>query len=598
LRPVLLLPEEWTSWSASKLDAVLIHEREHIRRRDPLVQWIALLNRSIFWFHPVAWWLEQKLSALSEEACDATVLGSGYTAQEYSGYLIEIARSINARGARVRWAGSTGFSSGKLVQRVRRMMEPQREVDSSLAMRITASAACALLLGACLACNIGRSSRHVSGQPTMAELAQRDRAQEVRNSQSRDMRQARLTHAAEHLTDEAAIELNAFVRSRPDDLDSLWVLARHYERKKNTKALEDLTLWYIAEHPDVRKDWGTRPDWDQVWDDDTDARGRELWSHQLKRSWDSPYFYMNAAEFLSGHDNELAEKILLEGQRRFPPRGQYSGLHWEVFLARHYAWALEGGRGQLPGSRIVEPGPSAEPETEYAKRVRAMLAQSRDAELLSRVVEQLQVSIADRQFAIALSDRLVALDSSKPMYHAQNIRLKERQRLIAIRQESGVRSEPERLALLLAGSPTIGARLQEADAWMLLRLASSNPKDPNYGTAVFTANMILGYAAVQRGNKSEALRHLREAADAPVTDNLRYSHLDMTLPSLLIDAGERDAVADFLERCAKFSSYGREYSNWARQIRRGVNPRMYPVHMSAHPTQGASGERPGHIGID
>jgi hypothetical protein len=417
----------------------------------------------------------------------------------------------------------------------------------------------------------------------MAELAQRDRTQEVRNSQLRDMRQARLTHAAVHLTDAAAMQLNASVRSRPDDLDNLWLLARHYERKKNIRALEDLTLWYIAEHPDVRKDWGTRPDWNRVWDGDTDARGRELWSQQLKKSWDSPYFYMNAAEFLSGHDNEMAEQVLLEGQRRFPARGQYSGLHWEVFLARHYAWALEGGRGQLPASRIVYPQPSIEPETAYARKVREMLAQSKDAELLSRVVEQLQVSIPNQQFAIALSDRLVALDASKPMYHAQNIRLKERQRLVGIRQEPGVRSESERLALLLAGSPLMGALLRETDAWMLLKLASGNRKDPNYGTAVFVGNMVLGKAAVERGDKWEAVRHLRAAAEAPVTDELRYSQLDMSLPSLLVDAGERDAVADFLESCAKFSGYGREYSNWAKQIRQGVNPRMFPVHMSSRP---------------
>jgi len=43
---------------------VLTHEWEHVRRRDPLVQWLALLNRSIFWFHPLAWWLERKLSEL------------------------------------------------------------------------------------------------------------------------------------------------------------------------------------------------------------------------------------------------------------------------------------------------------------------------------------------------------------------------------------------------------------------------------------------------------------------------------------------------------------------------------------------------------
>jgi D-alanyl-D-alanine endopeptidase (penicillin-binding protein 7) len=53
-RPVVILPESWSRWPGAQLDAVLTHEREHARRRDPLFQWIALLNRAVFWFHPLA----------------------------------------------------------------------------------------------------------------------------------------------------------------------------------------------------------------------------------------------------------------------------------------------------------------------------------------------------------------------------------------------------------------------------------------------------------------------------------------------------------------------------------------------------------------
>ena len=79
LRPVVILPEEWQSWPETKLDAVLTHEREHVRRRDPLVQWLALLNRSIFWFHPLSWWLERKLSDLAEEHVTLQCSGAGTT---------------------------------------------------------------------------------------------------------------------------------------------------------------------------------------------------------------------------------------------------------------------------------------------------------------------------------------------------------------------------------------------------------------------------------------------------------------------------------------------------------------------------------------
>lgn len=61
LRPTVLLPVGWSRWPERQLRAIVAHEEEHVRRRDPLIQWIALLNRAVFWFHPLAWWLEREL---------------------------------------------------------------------------------------------------------------------------------------------------------------------------------------------------------------------------------------------------------------------------------------------------------------------------------------------------------------------------------------------------------------------------------------------------------------------------------------------------------------------------------------------------------
>jgi hypothetical protein len=100
LHPVVILPQTWQKWPKAQLDAVLTHEGEHARRRDPLVQWLALLNRAIFWFHPLAWWLERRLTALAEGACDSAVLAAGHSPHDYSEYLLDLARS--------RWVASSG----------------------------------------------------------------------------------------------------------------------------------------------------------------------------------------------------------------------------------------------------------------------------------------------------------------------------------------------------------------------------------------------------------------------------------------------------------------------------------------------------------
>jgi outer membrane protein len=61
------------------------------------VQWLALLNRAVFWFHPLAWWLERHLGALAEEACDAAVLARGHGPADYSEHLLDLARPASRR---------------------------------------------------------------------------------------------------------------------------------------------------------------------------------------------------------------------------------------------------------------------------------------------------------------------------------------------------------------------------------------------------------------------------------------------------------------------------------------------------------------------
>jgi beta-lactamase regulating signal transducer with metallopeptidase domain len=100
-RPIVILPVAWREWPAWKQDAVLAHEMAHAARRDPLVQWLALLNRAIFWFHPLAWWLERQLSMLAEQACDDAVLDRGHDAHDYAQCLLTFARAVADAGARI-----------------------------------------------------------------------------------------------------------------------------------------------------------------------------------------------------------------------------------------------------------------------------------------------------------------------------------------------------------------------------------------------------------------------------------------------------------------------------------------------------------------
>jgi hypothetical protein len=142
LHPVVILPENWQEWRPQQLDAVLTHEREHVRRRDPLIQWLALMNRALFWFHPLSWWLERKLSGLAEETCDAAVLARGHTPQDYSEYLLDIARSVLRSGSRLDIVGTT-MPGSLLQQRIRQILNSSGALPIARWRIVVAVAACA-----------------------------------------------------------------------------------------------------------------------------------------------------------------------------------------------------------------------------------------------------------------------------------------------------------------------------------------------------------------------------------------------------------------------------------------------------------------------
>jgi len=101
IAPAVVLPPDWIEWEHAELSAVLAHEEAHARRHDPLVAAIALFNRAIFWFHPLAWWLHRELGRLSEQACDAVVVSRGHDPEFYSACLVRFARRAAHAGGRI-----------------------------------------------------------------------------------------------------------------------------------------------------------------------------------------------------------------------------------------------------------------------------------------------------------------------------------------------------------------------------------------------------------------------------------------------------------------------------------------------------------------
>jgi len=113
----VLLPAEHVHWSPQKREAVMAHERAHVRSHDCQRLWLARLYQCMFWLNPLAWWLERRIASLAEETSDAAALQVVGDAPAYAQILLEFA----AAGGRAAPA-AMGMSS-RVASRIERIVE-------------------------------------------------------------------------------------------------------------------------------------------------------------------------------------------------------------------------------------------------------------------------------------------------------------------------------------------------------------------------------------------------------------------------------------------------------------------------------------------
>jgi beta-lactamase regulating signal transducer with metallopeptidase domain/Flp pilus assembly protein TadD len=142
LRPCVVLPDGLSDHLApAELRAVVEHELAHIRRHDNL--WAALVHAvvSVFWFHPLLWWMERRMLAERETACDEMVLRAGAEPADYVAGLAKVCR-MSFAGA----AGYAGITGSSLATRMEQIMTLPFHRPSSPFPRAAAGASLAILM--------------------------------------------------------------------------------------------------------------------------------------------------------------------------------------------------------------------------------------------------------------------------------------------------------------------------------------------------------------------------------------------------------------------------------------------------------------------
>lgn len=93
-KPVIVVPLSMLSgFSVYDVETILIHELEHIRRFDILSHQVVLWIRTIYFYHPVIWWMYHILETDRERSCDRKTIQIGGNPRRYAETLLQLSYS-------------------------------------------------------------------------------------------------------------------------------------------------------------------------------------------------------------------------------------------------------------------------------------------------------------------------------------------------------------------------------------------------------------------------------------------------------------------------------------------------------------------------
>jgi beta-lactamase regulating signal transducer with metallopeptidase domain len=605
MRPVIILPSAWRAWDSETLAAIIAHEVAHVRRHDASIAFAAHLNRAMFWFHPLAWWLEQKLTVTAEHACDEAAARAIAAPDRYAEILVEMADVVRRNRGRLTWQAVGVNGAGLVDSRIDRLLRGDAFASASRLKKVGAWIGCLLAIATVIACRQQISSTPLREDPELAKRL-------VNQDEER-----KWFEAARDMTQEQADALEQRIDVNPEDFEARRQLVTYYRTSskvawdKKVPGLRRHALWLIEHHPehDVQA-----PALSPQFDPEGFSAAKKLWEAHLARPDVSPFLVYRAASFFAPHDKPYAEQLILRGmamdpdssalKARMPP--DVGGYQWPVQLSSLYGAALRGSESAWGTYNDLRTHLD-KVNSPYAKQVRDKLEATTDAQLLARVggiLTRPNQSIKDPALRQALDDvralgvryleRALELDPNLQIAKATlvNIRLPEQATeadRLADRALEGY-MVAEDITEYAKKDTAAGKRQRDeatAHAEEVLKVAAAHTEDPAYSAAVMTAHHVLATAALRDGDRERAVHHMRESVKVPTSDQIQYAPPVSWLRPVnrLLKEGERERVVEFLEGFAQLTIRDRDrLLQDAKAIREGRMPSSYQ-HMIAREGQ-------------
>ena len=163
LRPRILIPPVLLEkLPAAELEQIVLHEMQHLRRRDDWTNLLQKLSLAVFPLNPALLWIERRLCVERELACDDHVLQATGARKAYATCLANLAEhSLLRRGATL--ALGAWERRSELARRVHRILRRPEERMSPWRARMAMSALALGVVGASV--TLARSPELVSFAP-------------------------------------------------------------------------------------------------------------------------------------------------------------------------------------------------------------------------------------------------------------------------------------------------------------------------------------------------------------------------------------------------------------------------------------------------
>jgi len=143
LRPILLLPDGiFDQLTPEQWKSVVDHELCHIRHGDNLIGLLQMFVESVFWFHPVVWWIGKRILQEREIACDEEVLKLGSEPRAYAQGILKVCELYLESPV----ACVSGVSGSNLRKRIEAILSNRGTHKLSYGKRLLVTGAAALAL--------------------------------------------------------------------------------------------------------------------------------------------------------------------------------------------------------------------------------------------------------------------------------------------------------------------------------------------------------------------------------------------------------------------------------------------------------------------